>query len=277
MAKLLPEEFKPLAQYIHTISGIFLDDSKAYLIESRLSSLVDEAGCRSFSELHLKARSDASGIMARKIIDAITTGETSFFRDSSPFDLLRHKILPDIIDRRAKRGGPSSLRIWSAACSSGQEVYSIAIVLKEVLVDTDRYNVRLIGTDISNQAVANASRGIYKQIEIERGLADDKLMRYFIRQNDSWKIRDEIRGMATFRTQNLMEDFRQLGKFDIVFCRNVAIYFNEQTRKDLFNRIAGIMEPDGYLIIGSTESITGISTSFESFRYLRSVYYQLKS
>lgn len=279
MIKITAEEFKVFSQYIHTICGISLDSSKTYLIENRLADLMRETGCNTFSEFYYKAKADYTNALPRKVIDAITTGETLFFRDASPFDLLKFKILPEVVDRRTKSTRPGALiplRIWSAACSTGQEVYSIAITLREMLGDLARYNIRLIGTDISNQAIANASRGIYNRIEIERGLPPDKMERYFTRQDSAWKIRDEVRGMATFRGLNLMEDFSSLGKFDIIFCRNVAIYFSETDKVSLFGRIARALEPDGALIIGSTESITGLCPQFEPKRYLRSVYYQLK-
>jgi chemotaxis protein methyltransferase CheR len=275
---ILPDEVKVLSQYIYSLSGISLDETKGYLIESRLTPLLKQNNIGTYSELYFKAKSDMSKALPRKIVDAITTGETSFFRDASPFDLLQHKILPDLIDKRSKAtlpGRPIPIRILSAACSTGQEIYSIAIVLKELLVDMSRYDVRLMGVDISDQAVAAASRGVYNAIEIERGLPKEKLSRYFIPDGSTWRIRDEIRGMATFRTGNLMEDFRGMGRFDIVLCRNVAIYFKEDDRKTLFTRMASIMEPDGYLIIGSTESLTGICPQYEPKRYLRSVFYQL--
>lgn len=276
---ILPDEVKALSQYIYTLSGISLDATKGYLIESRLGPLLKETGLSSYSELYFKSKSDPTKTLQRKILDAITTGETSFFRDASPFELLQHKIIPDLIDKRNKaagRLGPLSIRIWSAACSTGQEIYSVAIVLKELLGDTSKYAIRLLGTDISDQAVALASKGVYNAIEIERGLPKDKLMKYFIPDGTLWRIRDEIRAMATFRTINLMEDFRGLGKFDIVLCRNVAIYFAEKDRSSVFTRIGQVLEPDGFLVIGSTESLTGICPQFEPKRYLRSVFYQLK-
>lgn len=275
---ILPDEVKVLSQYIYTLSGISLDESKGYLLESRLTPLLKEHNLGSYSELYFRAKSDATRALPRRIVDAITTGETSFFRDASPFELLQHKILPDLIDKRSRTsppGRPIPLRILSAACSSGQEIYSIAILLKELLIDLSRYDIRLMGVDISDAAVAAASRGVYNAIEIERGLPKDKLSRYFIPDGSTWRIRDEIRGMATFRTLNLMEDFRGVGRFDIVLCRNVAIYFKEEDRKRLFTRITSILEPDGYLIIGSTESLTGICPQYDPKRYLRSVFYQL--
>ena len=276
MIKLLPEEQKALSQYVYSISSVALDDTKGYLIEGRLGGLAEEIGCRSFSELVSRARSDSGGSIRRRVIDAITTGETFFFRDTGPFDLLRCKILPELIDRRTRSGGVRSIRIWSAACSTGQELYSIAIVLKEMLGDPARYGVRLLGTDISNEAVARASRGIFNPTEISRGMGEAMRAKYFVPGAGGWQIRDEIRAMASFRTLNLMQDFSALGRFDIVFCRNVAIYFNERDRISLFGRIGRAMERDGCLIIGAMESLAALCPQFESRRHLRSVYYTLK-
>jgi chemotaxis protein methyltransferase CheR len=276
MIKLLADERQAVAQYIHSICAITLDQSKDYLIESRLSGLMAETGCSSFAQLVSRSRSDLSGALERRIIDEITTGETLFFRDSSPFDLLRFQIIPEIIDRRTRSGLAVPIRIWSAACSTGQEIYSIAIVLKELLGDLSRYSIRLVGTDISDQAVKRASDGVFSQIEITRGLPDATRDKFFMPHRSGWKIRDEIRAMASFRKLNLMDDFSSLGKFDIVFCRNVAIYFNEHDRASLFNRIGHRLESDGSLVIGSMESLTSISPQFESKRHLRSVFYQIR-
>jgi chemotaxis protein methyltransferase CheR len=271
-------EFKVFAQYIHSLCGVSLDGSKAYLIETRLGGLAQDNGCSSFSEFYYKARSDSSKLLPRQIIDAITTNETLFFRDSAPFEMLQYKILPELIDRRKNmsysRSSPLSLRIWSAACSTGQEVFSIAIILKEMLGNMNQYNLRLVGTDISNRAVAQASRGVYNKIEIDRGLPAGKLDRYFSMTDEGWKVRDEIRAMATFKTLNLLEDFSGLGRFDIIFCRNVAIYFSDQDKAILYKKLATALEPDGYLVIGGTESLTGVSSLFAPQRHLRSVFYQ---
>jgi len=275
MIKLLPEERQPLAAYIQAICAVALDQSKAYLMENRLARLVEETGCDSFRRLIERARSEPGKALERRIIDAITTNETLFFRDTSPFDLLRHKIVPELIDRSSRTAAPR-IRIWSAACSTGQEIYSIAILLKELLGDPDRYGARLLGTDISNEAVARASRGVYNATEMGRGLADPLRDKYFRRTGDVWQIRDEIRAMATFKHQNLMADFSALGKFDVIFCRNVAIYFSEADKTSLFRRIERAMEPNGYLVIGAMESLNGQCPQFESKRHLRAVYYQVK-
>ncbi len=278
MKKITPDELKIMAKYIHAICGISLDQSKAYLIETRLGGLLAETGCSSYNDLCHKAKADVSKVIERKIIDAISTNETLFFRDTSPFDVLQHKIIPDLIDLRSAKSSflPPQIRIWSAACSTGQEVYSIAIVLKELLSDLKKYNLKLLGTDISDAAIAQSSYGSYNKFEIERGLQADKLTKYFTRSGDGWKIKDEIRSMAMFRKLNLMLPFTGVGKFDIVLCRNVAIYFNLEDRKKLFEKIADVMEPDGYLLIGSSESLTAVCPRLIPKRYLRSIFYQLK-
>jgi len=278
MQKITPEEVKLISGYIYGVSGISLDQSKAYLFETRLGTLLEELNCSSFRELYSKAMGDKGKIIEKKIIDAISTNETLFFRDNSPFDMLKHKIIPDLIDKRASKSPalPSKLRIWSAACSTGQEVYSIAIILKELLPDMRKFNIQLLGTDISDTAVKQASYGKYNKFEIERGLSSSILNKHFTSEGNSWKISDEIRSMASFRKINLMHPFSSLGKFDIIFCRNVAIYFTLKDRKKLFDKIGDKLEPDGSLLIGSTESLTGISTKFEPKRHMRSIFYQLK-
>ena len=279
MLHVAPEEFQVLSQLIRSISGITLDTSKAYLIESRLGGLLAETNSATYRDLYFKAKADPTKALQRRIIDHITTGETSFFRDGAPFEMLRHKILPELIDRqnRASGGrGPVKIRIWSAACSTGQEVYTIAILLKELLGDMSNYSIRLLGTDLSDKAVAAASKGEYGKLEIERGMPADKLARYFLPTPTGWKIKDEIRALATFKTTNLMEDMNALGRFDIVFCRNVAIYFSEVDRISVFRRIGRLLDPDGCLIIGSTESLMGLCPEFVPQRHLRAVFYQLK-
>ena len=279
MTEISPEEFKAVSKYIRDITGIRLDQSKTYLIETRLGGLLKEYDCVSYDELQYKAKTDLTKSLQRKIISRITTNETQFFRDTVPFELLQHKIVPDLIDLRTDGSSdlfPVPIRIWSAACSTGQEIYSIAVVLKELLTDLKRYNIRLLGTDISDEAIAKASYGKYNKFEIERGLSKDRLHKYFTPHGDMWKIKDEIRAMVSFKRFNLLSPLMELGKFDIVFCRNVAIYFAPEDRKKLYYQIAEVLEPDGYLIVGSTESLTGVHPGFEPKRHLRSIFYQLK-
>ena len=278
MIKIKPDEIKILSNYIYNVSGISIDASKAYLLETRFGKLLEEEGCKSYSEFYHKAKSDTQQVLEKKIINAITTNETLFFRDNGPFDLLKFKILPDLIDTRSGNGsrpGATNLRIWSSACSTGQEIYSIAIVIKELMGNTSNHKFTLMGTDLSDAAITQASAGTYNKFEIERGLPREKLQRYFSPAGGNWKIKDEIRAMASFRRMNLMQPFVGVGKFDIILCRNVAIYFTLADRKKLFNKIADALEPDGYLIIGSTESLTGVCPRFVPKRHLRSIYYQL--
>jgi chemotaxis protein methyltransferase CheR len=277
MIKIAPAELKIISQYIQQISGIYLDQSKSYLFETRLSSIAETQGCTSYQELCQKAQREPSKKIEREIIDAITTNETLFFRDKGHFELLQHKILPEVIDARSSKSPlKPAIKIWSAASSTGQELYSIAIILKELLSDTSGYNLSLLGTDISEAAIVQASYGKYNRFEIERGLDKKFLQKYFTLFGDSWKIKDEIRAMANFRKLNLMQPFTSLGKFDIIFCRNVAIYFTIEDRKRLFNKLAESLTDDGYLIIGSTESLTGICPQFIPKRHLRSIFYQKK-
>ncbi|MBF0365547.1 MAG: protein-glutamate O-methyltransferase CheR [Oligoflexia bacterium] len=276
MLKISTEEFKIWAQYIYSISGIDLDISKSYLLETRFLPLLQETGSNNFSELYFKVKADVKDNLRQKIINLITTNETLFFRDSSPFELLKNKIIPDLLDFKKQHKLRPELRIWSAACSTGQEVYSIIIALKELLGDLHKYNLQIMATDISNRVVTQASAGKFSKLEIARGLPNEMLSKYFIQAGEYWKIKDELRFLSTFKTMNLMGDIWALGKFDVIFCRNVAIYFNEKDKKNLFDKIAKMFNSGGALVIGSTESITGICPQFESLRYLRSVYYQVK-
>jgi chemotaxis protein methyltransferase CheR len=270
------EEVTIWARYVQETCGIVLDQSKAYLLETRLGGLVRESGATGFADLFYKLKADVSNTLRSKVVDAITTNETSFFRDTAPFDLLRHKLLPELIDRRSKGVRSMPIRIWSAASSTGQEVYTIGIILKELLGNFNGYDIRILGTDISNRAVAAASRGHFTNLEIGRGLPAPSADKYFTREAGEWKIRDEIRGLATFRKMNLLEAFAFPTPFDIILCRNVAIYFSEPDRSRMFHNFARCLARDGYLIIGSTESLTGLCPAFAPQRYLRTVFYQLQ-
>lgn len=274
--KITPEEVTLLSKYIYGISGIHIEASKSYLFETRLGRLLEEHLCTTFADFYHKSKKDLSKGIEKQIIDAITTNETLFFRDTSPFELLKHKIIPEIMDKRTSKSIATPLRIWSAACSTGQEVFSIAIVLKELFGANSQNKIKLLGTDLSDAAIKQASYGEYNKFEIERGLPQTQLQRYFTARGPNWKIKDEIRAMATFRQMNLMHPFKITGKFDIIFCRNVAIYFTLDDRKKLFNKIADTLEPDGFLIIGSTESLTGVCPRFIPKRHLKSIFYQAR-
>ncbi len=274
-----PEEFTNFSKYILDISGIALGTGKEYLLETRLGPMIKKLECQSYGDLLYKVKLDRSKKLEHEIINAISTNETYFFRDQSPFRLLQFKILPDLIDRqRSKKqtGLKPSIRVWSAANSTGQEIYSLAMILMEMGVTPNKYNIRLLGTDISNTAISQASCGIYNKFEVSRGLDPKWLNKYFVPQGDKYKIKDELRAMVQFKQMNLMKPFIDIGKFDIVLCRNVMIYFTAQARKRIYNDLSHVMEKDGYLLIGSTESLVNDTDLFVSSKYLNSVFYQLK-
>jgi chemotaxis methyl-accepting protein methylase len=279
MIRITPEEIDLLSRYVYDISGIQVDAGKAYLLESRFHPLLVANGCQSYAELYHRSRADTSGVLMNEIIDAITTNETYFFRDNRPYELMTHKIVPDLIDRRRREygSGRMPLKIWSAACSTGQEIYSIAITLLEMLRDSSGFNINILGTDISDSAVARASYGEYNQFEIERGLPRSYLQKYFYQTARGWRIRDEVRTMARFEKRDLIKPFTELGKFDLIFCRNVAIYFSPVNKVQLFKRIAHALAPGGALIVGASESLSGIAPDFEPRHYLKGLYYQLKA
>lgn len=276
-ASLTHDELVAWSRYIQDACGVYLDGSKGYLIETRLGGLLRESGARGWTDLLYKVKGDVTQGARTKVINAITTNETSFFRDTSPFDLLQHKLFPELIDRRNRAGQrPVPIRILSAACSTGQEAYSTAIVLKELLGDFRGYDIRILGIDISEQAIAQASYAYYSRMELDRGMASDKITRHFEAAGGRWKVRDELRATATFRRANLLEPVASPVPFDIIFCRNVAIYFTEADKIRLFRNLDRSLDRDGALIIGATESITGLCPEFEPKRYLRAVYYQKK-
>jgi chemotaxis protein methyltransferase CheR len=276
--KVTPTEFKEFSKYILDISGIALDLGKEYLLETRLGPILTRLGCDSYVELLRKAKSDLKKTLENEIIDAISTNETYFFRDKSPFQLLQHKIFPDLIDKRSSKnmGLKPTLRLWSAANSTGQEIYSIAMTLLEMGITSKNYNIKLYGTDISDAAIAQASYGLYNKFEVARGLDPGRLNRYFDSHEDRYKIKDELRAMVQFKKMNLMKPFMGMGKFDIILCRNVMIYFTTQDRRKIYQNISSVLEPDGYLLIGSTESLVNDTDLYVSNKYLNSVFYQFK-
>ena len=278
LATITPLEVDVLGRYIYGLCGILVDQSKAYLLESRLGPLLEEFQCRSYCELYTRAQRDASQHIPQRIIDAISTKETSFFRDQTPFDLLKYKLLPDYFDRvRGTTNSPvPHLSLWSAACSTGQEVYSIAMTLKELRSDVGPYRSTILGTDISATALAQASDGCYNKLEMARGLSPDRITRYFQAEGSQWRVTDELRALVSFRKLNLLESFAALRTFDIIFCRNVAIYFSQADRRQLFERLAKHLHPAGALLIGATESLQGITTRYIRKVYHNTVFYQLR-
>jgi len=278
LATITPLEVDVLGRYIYGLCGILVDQSKAYLLESRLGPLLVEFQCHSYCELYARAQSDTSRHISQRIIDAISTKETSFFRDQTPFDLLKVKLLPDYFDRvrGTANGIAPHLNLWSTACSTGQEVYSLAMTLKELPIDFGHYRITILGTDISDMALAQASYGFYNKVEMARGLSPDRIARYFQAVSSRWRVKDELRALVSFRKLNLLESFAGLGTFDIIFCRNVAIYFSRPDRTRLFERLAKHLRPAGALLIGATESLQGITTRYIRQVYHNTAFYQLR-
>lgn len=272
--RITQPEFQVAARYVYQLTGIHLGQDKKYLLETRFAALLAEHRCVSFSEFLYRAQSDRSQRLARQVVDTITTNETHFFRDMTPFELLRDPLVPAAIKRRAGCAGRPRLRVWSAACATGQEVYSIAISLRELLGNLSTYDLQLVGTDISHHAVARAEAGTYSQFEVARGLPPELLERHFTREDDLWRVRDALRNLCAFQQRNLHQPFGDLGRFDVIFCRNVAIYFKLDDRKLLFDRLAEALEPDGALLIGASEFLSGVSDRYVARRHARGLYYQ---
>ncbi len=273
MAKPITEgEFPILSSYIQEISGIALDRSKIYLIESRIGPLVDKYGCSSYVGLYRKAKDEKNDVIKEAIIDAISTNETSFFRDQKPFDLIKHKLIPDLLEETKER----YITIWCAACSSGQECYSVCMVLKEILFDLTKYNINILSTDISEEALAQASRGVYSNFDISRGLSQTQIYRYFDKDIEKYRIKDELRYIIKFQKANLFNIRSIYGYFDIILCRNVAVYFEQKDRNQIFKNLTLKLKPKGSLIIGSTESLMEVSHYYQRQNFHGAVYYTLK-
>jgi chemotaxis protein methyltransferase CheR len=249
-------------------SGLDLSADKQYLVESRLLPLARRAGLGGIPELVQKMRSSSEQLTAR-VVEAMTTNETFFFRDKIPFDNLNDGILPALIQSRASR---RSLRIWSAASSTGQEPYSIAMCLREYGAALSGWRIEIVATDLSHEVLEKSKAGLYSQFEVQRGLPIQHLVKYFTQLGEFWQISADIRGMVQHRQLNLLQDFSHLGKFDVIFCRNVLIYFDQETKVSIFERLARMLEPDGTLMLGAAESVVGITDVFRPTPDRRGVY-----
>ncbi len=272
--KISTTEMKTLGDFIKKESGIVLNESKAYLFESRLSPLLDKNECADYAALFRKVQRDISGKLKIKLIDAVCTNETSFFRDKSPFLVMTNKLFPDLYEVNASR----TVKVLSAACSTGQEIYSMIMALTDAGICPPSFKMSLTAIDISDTAIAKASRGEYTKFELARGMNKDKLDKFFTIHEDKWRIRDEYRSLVRFRKTNLLKspELKILGKFDIILCRNVAIYFSAVDKSQLFEDLANMLNPGGSLIIGSTESLIGISQRFTRENFHGGIYYKLK-
>jgi chemotaxis protein methyltransferase CheR len=263
-----------VAQLVQELTGVILDESKAYLIESRLATIARNSGCSNYRELCLKARSTGDRRLQSRIIDAITTHETLFFRDSSPFETLRELVIPQLLAARSDSGRNRPIRIWSAGCSTGQEPYSIAMTLWESIPNVLGCDVNVLGTDVSDASMQQACLGRYLPHEIQRGLSTTALAKFFRREGDAFYVKDDLRSLVTFRQHNLLEPFSNFGPFDIIFCRNVAIYFDPATRRQLFLRLADRLTSSGYLFAGSSESCSDLGPRFKPQYHGRGAFYR---
>ncbi|CAN0419292.1 unnamed protein product, partial [Discosporangium mesarthrocarpum] len=270
-----PQDFEYLKNFLKTRSGIVLSADKLYLVESRLTPVARDLGMSGIDELIATLQKSADENLKTRITDAMTTNESFFFRDQTPFDNLKDHVLPPMIAAR-KAKGQNRIRIWSAACSSGQEPYTIAMMLlenKEVFGDV---SFEILATDLSTEIVEKAKEGAYSQFEVQRGLPIQLLVKYFTQTDTAWQISEDIRKMVRFQTFNLLDSYGVLGKFDIIFCRNVLIYFDQETKGAILSRMADISASDGSLFLGGAESVIGITSDYQPVSGVRGVY-QLSS
>jgi chemotaxis protein methyltransferase CheR len=250
-------------------AGIVLTGDKLYLLESRLAPLARKEGLPSIDDLIHVVRSRREERLINQVVDVMTTSETYFFRDKTPFDHLRDALFPALSG--ARRGG--RIRVWCAACSTGQEAYSIAMMLDESPQLTGGVPVEIVATDISDRCLERARQGLFTQFEVQRGLPIQMLMRHFTQQDDHWRISERQRRQVTFRKQNLIDAAYSLGgKFDVVLCRNVITYFDGPTKNAVLERIAQQLNPGGFLILGAAESVVGLTEAFEPSQDRRGLY-----
>ena len=265
---MTPPDYEYLRKLLKDNSGLDLSADKQYLIESRLLPLSRKCGVPGIGELVQKMKAGSSSIIAQ-VVEAMTTNETFFFRDKVPFEHFRDTIMPEVLKARASR---KSIRIWCAAGSTGQEPYSLAMVLKEMGAALAGWRVEIIATDLSTEVLEKSKSGIYSQFEVQRGLPIQLLVKYFKQNGELWQISQEIRAMVQHRQLNLLHDFSQLGTFDVIFCRNVLIYFDQDTKISIFGRLAKAMEGDGFLVLGAAETVVGLTDVFKPFPDKRGLY-----
>jgi chemotaxis protein methyltransferase CheR len=253
--------YAAIAALLQARSGLVIGPDKMYLLETRLGAIMRRENVKDLSGLADKMR--PGNALEREVVEAMTTNESLFFRDSKPFDALRHRILPRL---HAARCAGAPLRIWSAAASTGQEAYSIAMVAAELGGALGGRRIEILGTDIAREPLQRAREGLYTQFEIQRGLPMQYLVKYFDKVDGQWRVKAPLRTAVTFREWNLLGDLRSLGQFDIVFCRNVLIYFDTPTKARVLNAIARQLAPDGVLFLGGAETVLGLTDSFRAIQ-----------
>jgi chemotaxis protein methyltransferase CheR len=265
---MTPSDYEYLRKFLKDRSGLDLSSDKQYLVESRLLPLARKAGLPGIDELVAQIKGGSNAIAA-DVVEAMTTNETFFFRDKLPFDHLRDAVVPDLLQARA---GRRSLRIWCAASSTGQEPYSIAMCLKEMAAQLSGWRIEIIATDLAPSVLEKSRAGIYSQFEVQRGLPIQLLVKYFKQVGEMWQLNADIRAMTQFKQLNLLQDFSHLGTFDVIFCRNVLIYFDQDTKVNVFKRLAKAMEPDGFLALGAAETVVGLTDAFKPHPDKRGLY-----
>ena len=272
-------EFLLLRDYIEEHCGISLTDDKMYLVETRLTTLMAENGCRSFIELYNKAVADSTYGLRDKIVEAMTTNETLWFRDEGTFSILE-EILLNELSAEIRAGKRTRIKVWCAACSTGQEPYSAAMTVLELARKQYTLNpehVEIFATDISSTVLYLAMAGRYDNFAISRGLPEDLRNRYFDLDGNVWVIKNDVKRMVRYQKLNLQESFALIGRQDIVFCRNVLIYFSDEFKEDILRRITELLRPNGCLFVGSSESIINYSQDYQVLRHSRGLYYKTKS
>ncbi len=266
---MTPDDFDYLRKLLKDRSGLVLAAEKQYLAESRLLPLARKNGIVTLAELVGKLKEPQAAKLACDVVDAMTTNETFFFRDKIPFEHFRATIVPALIEARAR---DKRIRIWCTACATGQEPYSLAMILHEMGAQLAGHKVQIVATDLCAGVIDKAKDGIYTQFEVQRGLPIGLLIKYFNQVGERWQIAPELRGMVQFRTLNLLNDFTPLGSFDLVFCRNVLIYFDQPTKVKVLERIARQMPADGYLALGAAETVVGLTDLLKPMPDKRGLY-----
>jgi chemotaxis protein methyltransferase CheR len=266
---MTPVDFDYLRKMLRDRSGLVLSAEKQYLAQSRLLPVARRHGLTTLGELVMQLRLRPMSPLAADTVEAMTTNETFFFRDKMPFESFRDVIMPALLSARARE---RRIRIWCAAASTGQEPYSLAMALKEMGAAVAGYRIEIVATDLSGEVLERAKTGIYSQFEVQRGLPIQLLVKYFTQIGEGWQIASDLRAMVQFRTLNLLNDFSPLGAFDVVFCRNVLIYFDQETKIGVFNRMARQVADEGYLVLGAAETVVGLTEAFKPVRERRGLY-----
>ena len=265
----MSQSFDALCEFLRRSSGLIMEQSKRYLVESRVMPIVRRERLSGLDELMVVLQKGQNPKLAKDVIEAMTINETYFFRDKAPFDQFRNVMLPKLITTRQNE---KRIRIWSAAASTGQEAYSLAMILDECAAKIPGWKIEIVGTDLSDGVLDKARKGIYSQFEVQRGLPTPMLLRHFNQIGDAWQISEQMRSKVTFRQLNLLQDFSSLGRFDVIYCRNVLIYFDAPRKTDILTRMSRQLAPDGFLMLGASESLIGLKTDLVALPDNRAVY-----